>query len=283
MVAALLSAISFALMSFLVHCAPLSLPTHQVAFWRGFVGAIALLPWVWRSVPEAFKRSGSILWWRAIAGSISLLSFFYVLRYTQAPTARALSDLSAPIVVLGSLALLKERLKTHELIGIALLLFGGFQLHHGELSNLPSHVTWVGLLGAFAAATAYLSLKRATVRFSNLLVVWFFLSVSCMMSGLYPGEWASPTAEEWILLISIGVSGLLGQIFLTQSYATLPASLAAPLSISGLAWGVGLELTFHDHPMPATLWTAYGLIAAGVVVLGQGNRKRPKTNSADQT
>jgi drug/metabolite transporter (DMT)-like permease len=130
------------------------------------------------------------------------------------------------------------------------------------------------VLGAVAAATAFLSLREAATEHGADLVVWML----CATSSAVAFVWMLATegarfdvggfgAREWGILLGVAFSGLFGQLWMTRAYKHLPASIASALGLTALLWGVLFEIAFSGARPAVADWCGYALIVAGAFVL----------------
>jgi len=64
------------------------------------------------------------------------------------------------------------------------------------------------------------------------------------------------------LIIGIGISGSLGQFFLTSAFRSAPASVVAPLNYAGLVWASLLDIIFWKHIPNITIYVGAAIIIA---------------------
>lgn len=284
---ALASAVSFGLMSWLVHAA-VELPPLWIALARGLVGLAILTPLVGRRLASVLAPNSGFLWLRAVAGALSILCYFWNLQRTSVGTAKALQDLAPVIVAAFSVLVLREDLRGRTGIGIALAIAGALAIGLRGATPPSGAVVAVGILGAFAAATAYLSLREAATEHSPELVVWMLCASSCLTSVALiasgaiderPMPWGSIGAREVALFAGVALTGLFGQLWMTRAYQHLSASIASALGLTALLWGVLFEIAFSRARPAAADWCGYALIVAGAVAL---RRVSPRGSPDDE-
>ncbi|MFZ9596172.1 MAG: DMT family transporter [Bdellovibrionia bacterium] len=262
------SSMGFGLMNFLVKLTPVSIPSSQVVFSRGILGALILTPWALKKLPLLIKKENAVLWLRFFAGGASVACLFRNLSVVGVGDASSMQNLSPFFVVLLSWILWGERLSAFEALSMALIFLGVFLLQSPQGSSLAVWDLLIGILGAFLAGVAYLALKRSAQKVSWVLVVWGFSFVSALFVLPFSAHhWVIPSVSQGMGLLAVGISGLVGQIFLTQAFIRLSPAVASALSLSSVLWGVTLEaIYFARAPKPMTL-LSYVLILLGVYVL----------------
>jgi drug/metabolite transporter (DMT)-like permease len=229
---AVISALLFALMSMSTQQLPRNISSSQISTIRGIITLIFLFPWIYSELPQLIhlKKTRS-LWLRSLFGGVAVICYFYNLEHTSAANAKALSNTNPFYVVIFSWWLFKERLNRFEFTGLAILLSGAWLLAIGLKQNDRMIQWFVGNIGSFFTAMAYLSLKRASLKFSAHLIVFCFGISVTIVSALTPGQWSLPHGIDWFWLLLVGITGLLGQIYLTYSYINLKNSIAASLTL----------------------------------------------------
>ncbi len=260
----LASAICFGLMSLIVRIAQ-QFPTSQLMFARGVIGVLLLSPFVFRDIPKLIHSNSAVLWLRFGAGAVASFSMFYNIQTSGVGPATALSNLATVFVILLSVLILKERFVKQQWLGMVLVIAGAALLQSPVGFNVPIRGIIIGVSGAFASGIAMISLKKASKRFSANLVVWGFCFVILLVASSVPGpQWSFPYDSNILILGLSGLLGVVGQLFLTQSYLHLPAALASTLTLSVLVWSVAFEALYLQTLPEKVACFCYALILLGL-------------------
>jgi len=129
-----------------------------------------------------------------------------------------------------------------------------------------------GAYSASAAAAAGLaticySLSALTVRSlgrrnsSIAMVFWYLGLVSIGCGVLAIRGWQSLQPGDWVWLAAIGLSGALGQLWLTEAFRRAPPSVVGPFEYSSILWAFGIDWIFWSAAPSVTL-----LVGASIVV-----------------
>lgn len=274
LVSALLSALSFGLMGFLVHSRPEQIPATEMSFFRALVSCLLLIPFTYRHFHLLLGRESRIIWLRSLAGTISLISYFYNLQSSGVGVATMFADFSPIFVATLSYLFLKERISLFEVFGVILAVLGVYCANQGLSGVISPFLFIVGIGGAFFGAIAYLSLRQASKRYSSYLVVWCF-SLTTLIASLFvrTGDWVTPHGASWAHLGGVALTGLTGQILMTRSYYYLRATVACAIGVTALFWGVLFDLLFHgEMPTPA-MWLGFILVSVGVYCVQNSSKK----------
>jgi drug/metabolite transporter (DMT)-like permease len=127
---------------------------------------------------------------------------------------------------------------------------------------------------AAALATVCYSLSALTVRTmgrsnsSLSMVFWYLLLVGIATGLLAIGDWRPVLGSDWIWLIGIGVTGALGQMWLTDAFRRAPPSVVGPFEYTSILWAFGIDWIFWSAaPSLSLIAGACIVIASGIVVI----------------
>jgi len=156
----------------------------------------------------------------------------------------------------------------------------------GVLVVLSPHLSGEELTAAVAGATSFLGVvyaicgsvtnagtaiqTRRLAQSESTSSIVFYFSLSCALAGLatLPFGWITPTVGETVVLISIGILGGTGHIFLTESYRHASASLVAPFDYTSMIWALVLGYAmFGETPTSEIVLGSAIIAAAGLFVI----------------
>lgn len=217
--------------------------------------------------------------WLVLARALCLvgLTLFMMQGLVRLPVAEAtaISFVAPLLVVLLARPVLGERIGAVRWAAV-LAGFGGVLLVARPGGSLdPFGVLMVGC--AALCGTAYQLLSRLLAASESTLTLLFHAALAGTLCFGLSLPWMPaaprPSALEWGLLFSLGVSGGLGHYLFTRAYRHASASLLAPFTYLQLLWaGLLGWLVFARVPDGLTL-LGMGIIAgAGVVVALQQRR-----------
>jgi drug/metabolite transporter (DMT)-like permease len=127
---------------------------------------------------------------------------------------------------------------------------------------------------AAAIATVCYSLSGLTVRTlgrratSMSMVFWYLGFVGIGSGILAVGDWRAIQPGDWWWLGAIGVSGGLGQLWLTEAFRQAPPSVVGPFEYTAILWAFVIDWVFWSAaPSPSLLVGAAIVVASGIVVI----------------
>lgn len=262
------AAFVFAVMAVLSQMLPPHISSSQISTVRGILTAVCLLPFITKDWPQLLDyKLAKFVWIRSFAGGVAVAIYFFNLKYTSAANAKALANTSPFFAALFGWFLFQEHLSKKEIIGMFLLAFGAWFLAI-ELNRHSEDLQWiVGSVGSLFTAVAYLSLKKASAKYSPSLIVFTFGVAVALVSSLSPGSWGIPSSSELFILLLTGFCGLIGQVFLTYSYINLKNATASALTLMQSVFLIVYDLFWSGRLVVGAAFWGNILIFVGMTVM----------------
>jgi drug/metabolite transporter (DMT)-like permease len=190
-----------------------------------------------------------ILWLRSFAGSCSLVCTFYAMSRMPLPEVLTLTNTFPIWVALLSWPLLGERpglsvwlSAVSGVAGVALIQLQHMQLTGGDATAL------VALAASFFTAIAMMGLNRLkgidaraiVVHFSAVAVLFCVAAYFVLPHDEQPG--AEPSlGPTLLLLLGVGVTATVGQLFLTRAFAAGTASKVAVIGLTQVVFALLID------------------------------------------
>ena len=264
----LVSVASFAVMDSMLKLLSEHYPSLQVAFMRAAASLpFVLLVIVARGRLDRIKPVNIRLHlFRGALAVLMLYSFINAVRESSLATTYSIFMFAPLLVAALSAPLLGERVARAQWAAIAVGLAGVL------LMLAPrGDAGWVSL-GALAAVLAMVSYAFAAVSIRLLsrtdttesMVFWFTALLALGAGVLAIPGWRPLDAGHWPLFAGIGLTGALGQHFITEAFRHARAAVVAPFEYTALLWGAALDLAIWGV-LPGTI-----TLAGGGIVIGAG-------------
>ncbi len=199
--------------------------------------------------------------------------------YTLLPLADVTAiGFAAPLfIVMLAALLLRERVHVYRWSAVVIG-FIGVLVIVGPGARMPSGAT-IGvvyaLTSAALAALAMIFLRRMSAHEHSTAIAFYFMLTAAVVSLFtLPFGWNFPTGHRRMGPASAcGLSGGVGQLFLSFSYRYGEASLLAPFDYTAMIWAVALGyFVFGELPM-ANVWIGTVIvISAGLLILWREHR-----------
>jgi drug/metabolite transporter (DMT)-like permease len=239
-------------------------PAMQVTFLRGaaslplLIGAVALFGRWGDLVPRRWQLHLV----RGLLGVVTLWGFIYSVRFLSLADAYSIF-MSAPLLITAlSGPLLREHVGPRRWLAVLVGMCGVVVV----LKPSGSSLITVGGLAALAAAIGY-ALSALTIRLLSrtdtgaATVVWSLSIMTLIAGAVALPQWVPLQAQHWPWIVALGITGALGQYFITEAFRRAPPPVIAPLEYSALAWGM-----LFDWWLWMTTPSARMLVGAGIIV-----------------
>lgn len=251
-------------------------------FWRQALVLPFLLFWIWRFAGLSSlrtQRTGSHAR-RMVMGLAGMACNFLAMIYLPMAEATTI-NLSVPIfaVILAAL-LLGEPTGWQRwsavgagFLGVVIvlnptdLIANGFSGDHG-LGVI------IALTGAILTASISIAVRDLGRTESASTIVFYFSIMSMLPLGLaLPFVYTPHSAEQWWMLIGLGLSGAVVQMSLTGALRLAPVSVVLPMDYSALLWAIALGWFFFGTiPAEATWIGAPLIVASGLFIAWREHR-----------
>lgn len=264
-------------------------PAMQVTFIRG----LASLPFIliatagfgrWRDlVPNRWAL-------HLVRGILQVATlYFFVYAVSRLSLANAYTIfMSAPLLITAlSVPFFGERVGWHRWGAVITGMIGLLVVVRPGGSGVEvSGVAILGGIAAIASATAY-ALGALLIRVlqpteTSAATMFWALALTALFAGLFSiAGWVPVLWDHWYLIAILGLSGAIGQHFLTQAFRLAAPSTIAPLEYTALAWGMLFDwLLWMTVPSARMLIGAGIIVASGLYVI---HRERTQAAVAPQT
>ncbi|MDW3094458.1 MAG: DMT family transporter [Gammaproteobacteria bacterium] len=265
----ILGEVFFTTMGMIIKTLGENIPSYQLVFYRNVFAVIVLAPFLFRQRLTHVKTNciGMHLI-RSITGLMAMYCFFYALANIELANAMLLK-LTGPIFIpIIAILWIHEKVSAKTYFGIALGFFGVIVFLNPTAEVQFASI--IGLIGGALAAAAKVSIRKMSDTEPTARIVFYFAFFGTLFSSvpMLTNETYSPNSQEWLLLISLGLVGTVGQFFLTKAYHMAPASQVGPFTYSSIIWA-SLAGWFFWNEWPAinTFIGATLIITAGLVIL----------------
>ncbi len=226
--------------------------------------------------------SPRILWMRSLAGTFSLMTTFYALANLPVADVLTLTNTYPVWIVLIGFLLWGEVVEPSLLLAIFSAVFGVILIQRPHLDgNLLAIIS--ALSAAVFTSIAMIGLNRlgsidprsVVTHFSGVAAV-IMIPVIAFGGSMNWNELRDPVTL--MLLAGVGITGTVGQIFLTKAYAIGSAPRIAVIGMSQVAMGLVFDIIFRQQ-LPSVLSLIGMTFVVGPVawIISRG-KGRPKSS-----
>lgn len=251
-------------------------PAMQVTFLRGAA-----------SLPFIFLATGWFGRWKDLVpnrwrlhllrGVLQVVTlYFFVYAVSRLSLANAYTIfMSAPLLITAlSVPFFGERVGWHRWVAVIVGMIGMLVVlrpsgEDGELGSMAI----LGGLAAVASAAAYASgallIRVLSSTETSVATMFWALSLTALFAGMLAiVGWVPVRWDHWWWIFAVGLSGALGQHFLTEAFRLAAPPTIAPLEYTALAWGMLFDwLVWMTVPSSRMLIGAAIIVASGLYVI----------------
>ena len=262
------SELSFALSAAIIKLASASLPNESIVFFRNLFGLVILTPLLIKAGRKILHTDCLHLHLvRAGFGMAAMYSFFYALGKITLGDSMLIKSTIPLIIPFVSLIWLKESITRRIIIAGVLGFIGVFLIL--EPNGDTDWASLVALGSSFMAAIAFVTVRKLSATEPPLRIVAYFAIFGMCISAIpLTWAWQTPTPEEYLMLIGVGLTTTIGQLLLTRGYQNAPASSVGIFTYTSVPFGTFLGWLFFEEILDInSLFGAILIILAGFIIL----------------
>lgn len=252
------------------------LPVIVIIWGRYFFHLLLIFIMFPKRIPTLLDCSDRLLQIvRSVLVLLATACMFFALGYMPLADAVAITFVAPLLIVALSAVLLKEVVGPRRwgavivgFIGVMVIIrpgAGTFQI----AALLP--LTAALFYAIFQIITRIISHR------SDPLNMLFYTAVTgaVVMTAIVPFSWQTPSYDQWLMLVAIGLLGGLGHYALIRAYERSETSLVAPFAYTEIIWATLLGfMVFGDFPDIYTFFGTVIIITSGVYILQRERKMR---------
>ncbi|UZO80110.1 DMT family transporter [Aquimarina sp. ERC-38] len=248
----------------------------QLVFFRSLGSLFFTVPLLIKNRISPLGNQRKWLVLRGVAGVTSMGLFFWSVQYLAIGTAVSLRYLAPIFASIFALLFLKEKIKILQFFffGIAfsgVLLIKGFD-HQLQTTGL---VLVVG--SAISSGFVYVLINKIGKHDHPVVIVNYFMMIAVFVGGIFSiFFWQkNPNISELLMLLSLGISGYFGQLFMTKAFQSQATNKVVSLKyVEVLFTLLGGVLLLGDN------YTLISLVGMVLVITGLVLNITYKTSSS---
>lgn len=278
------SALGFSIMSVLVKIATARLPTGEIVLARAVVTLVASYVMVRRANLPLWGTNRKGLALRGVLGFGGLSLYYLSLAHLPLADATTIHNTTPLLVSLLAWWLLKEAVGWSTALALACGIAGVTLIVHPSGTGLDPLGVVIGLGAACCSAVAYVTVRQLAKTEHPLVIVWYFpLFATPLVVPWAVATWKTPEPIDWLLLLAIGLSTQVGQVFMTMALAIERAGRVTSIGYIQVAFAMIWQWAIFAAP--PTIWTISGaaLIVVGTTVIAMVSSKSSLAEAGSPT
>ncbi len=230
---------------------------YQVVFFRSFTTLGLTSGLLAHRRIDFFGTHRKLLILRGILGASSMLLFFMTIHYMPLASAVALRYISPIFAGVFAVILLREKIRPLQWLFFVVAFLGVL-----ALKGFDKDIPWIGLLlglgSAMLSSLVYITIRRIGTREHPLVIINYFMFIATLVGGVgMLFDWKTPQGIDWLLLISLGIFGYLGQLFMTKAFQIGETNVVAPIKYVEVLFAVPIGMMYLNEKY--TFWSFIGI------------------------
>lgn len=260
----LIATLSFAVMNIMVKDIS-SLPALQVVFFRAFGTFVFIFPYMVYKKISIVGHQPKFLVLRGVVGIISLATFFMAIQRIPLGSAISIRYLGPIFGAMLAAYFLKEKINKGQWFSFAIAFLGviilkGFDLRIDFIS------LGLALISAVTVGMVFVLIRFLGAREHYLTIINYFMVISMLVGICSFPFWEMPVGREWFSLASIGIFGLIGQVFMTRAFQLEEASVLAPFKYMELIYALIMGFFFFGETYQLLAFAGIAMILTGMLL-----------------
>ena len=231
--------------------------TYQLVFFRSLGTLVFTSSYlIYHKIP-LFGHNRKLLFFRAFVGLISMSMFFLSLHYLPVGTAVTLRYLSPIFAAVFSVFLLKQHIRLKQWLffliafaGVVILKYTDIQINVTGLLIIVTSAVFGGLV--------YIAINKIGTSEHPVTIVNFFMMFATIVGGsIAVFNWETPPQQDYLPLLSMGVYGFFGQLYMTKALQIDTINKIAPIKYTEVIFTILIGISFLNETY--TVWSILGI------------------------
>jgi len=159
--------------------------------------------------------------------------------------------------------LLKEKVHHIQWLFFALA-FSGVLILKGFDDSIPVLGLVFILVASFFTGLVYIIIRKIGHTEHPVVIVNYFMCVATLVGGIFSiFHWKTPTLVDTLLLLSLGVFGYFGQLFMTKAFQLGETNIIAPLKYVEVIFAIIVGVGFLGESY--SIWSFVGIL---MIIIG---------------
>ncbi len=260
----LISVLGFAVMNLIVKFLG-RLPATELVLFRSLV-SIIITSYILkkRHIPFLGNQKKYLIL-RGVFGVTALTMFFYTLQQLPLASAITIQYLSPIFTAFFAIFILGEKMYRWQWI-FFLVSFSGIAIIKGFDPNVSLSLFLIGVVSAIFSGLAYNCIRKVKDTDHPLVVVFYFpLIATPVMAVISIFNWVTPIGWEWLLLLLMGISTQIAQVYMTKALQAGEANEVVAFKYFGIILALGFDLIIFGVIYSPIALVGISLVLAGVL------------------
>lgn len=246
-----------------------SIPSGEIAFFRGLCGTIAVVGYMFAMGIPFSKKDRKLLIMRGLYGGFGMVCNFIALVHMKMSDAAILFQTSGLFVILFSALFLNDPLPKGAKKWLAVIFIAVMVMVNPLQYETFTIYALVALLGAALSAAAYTTIRKISTvgKHSTFEIMFYFFFTGMLAGGVTTDHFVMPQGSDWWIIGAIGAITVFAQFFLTGAFVTTNAVIAQFLQYVGVFINAFYGFLFFNESLSmATIGAGIAMFVASVML-----------------
>lgn len=258
----LISTLAFTLLNATVKYLQVFTP-YQLVFFRSIGSLFFTIPFLLKNKISMVGNKQKLLILRGVVGVTSMLFFFMSMKYLPLGSAVSLRYLAPFFAAIFAWVVLKEHIKSIQWV-FFLMAFTGVLIMKGFNTQINFTGFIFILISAIFSGLVYVLIRKIGTHDHPVVVVHYFMIIATLVGGVLSiVHWRTPEGFEWPLLLSLGIFGYIGQVYMTKAFQGAQTNIVAPLKYLEVVFTMLLGIVWFED-----LYNFWSLVGILLVITG---------------
>ena len=235
----------------------------QIVFFRAAVSLIFTLPLIFINKIKILGNNRKLLLIRGILGVISMIFFFQSIKYLDLGVSVSVRYTSPIFATLFAMFFLKEKVNIFQW-GFLLISFAGVVIIKLDDIEISLMGLFYAIISAVSLGLAFVVTNKIGKNDSPLVILNYFMIIAFLFSAIMSiTNWVSPSYLELIILLSMGVFGYFGLLYLTKALQSNTVNNIIPVKYLEVIFSLIIGISFFNET-----YTIYSLLGILLILIG---------------
>ncbi len=244
----------------------------QVVFFRAFGTWIFIFPYMLYNKVPVIGTNVKFLFLRGAVGVTSLACFFMAIQIMPLGSAVSIRYLGPIFGAVLAYFFLKEKISWLQWFSFVVSFTGVIILKGFDL-RISTYALLLVLNSALFVGIVFVLVRYLATREHPLTIINYFMVISLIVSLFSMAFWRMPIGAEWVPVVGIGTTGLVGQLLMTQAFQKETTSVLAPFKYMELVYALLIGFFFLGETYEWIPFSGIILIILGMVLNVWGKKR----------
>lgn len=203
---------------------------------------------------------------RGVFGTTSMLLFFMAVHFMPIGSAVALRYVAPIFAAIFAILILKEKVQPVQWL-FFILSFMGVMVLKGFDSSIPIVGLVLIMLASIFSGLVFIIIRKIGQREHPVVIVNYFMCIATVVGGVLSiFDWKTPNVNDLLLLLSLGVFGFFGQLFMTKAFQLGETSLVAPIKYIEVVFAIIVGVGFLGETYSYWSFVGMAMIICGLLL-----------------